>query len=169
MPRRAALWPERPRTPPTVLAAALALAACHQDQEDADAFLDRLDSEDYRSAYRHAPGWETSRQPTRASPHGFYLDIYVNGVMSAAIDDGRPLEHWPEGSIVVADAWSTPSSPRPEFLLVMEKRADGAGWTWLEWKGDGDELVFAGDDVPQCVRCHDAGEDQVRAFGLPPL
>lgn len=156
------------RAQAALLTAAL-LLGCNVDRGDAEAFLDRLESEDYRSAYRRAPGWETSRQPTRDSPHGFYLDIYINSPMSAAIDDGRPIAHWPEGSIVVVDAWSTPSSPAPEFLLVMEKPDDGEAWIWRAWKGAGDELLYAGDDVPQCVGCHERGEDQVRALGLPPL
>lgn len=151
------------------LAATILVVACQRDRGEGDAFLDRLDSEDYRSAYRRAPGWETARQPTRASPHGNYLDIYLNSVMEAAIEDGVPLEHWPKDSVIVVDAWSTASSPQPEFVLVMEKREEGEGWFWLEWKGADQELVFADDAVVQCARCHDAGEDQVRSFGLPPL
>ncbi|MEZ4454906.1 MAG: cytochrome P460 family protein [Nannocystaceae bacterium] len=151
------------------LAVTLLVTGCQRDRGAGEAFLNRLDSEDYRSAYRRAPGWETARQPTRDSPHGNYLDIYLNSVMEAAIEDGVPLEHWPEGSVIVVDAWSTPGAPNPEFLLVMEKQGRGEGWYWLEWRGADHDLVFAEESVAQCVRCHESGEDQVRSFGLPPL
>ena len=48
---------------------------------------------------------------------------------------------------------------------IQQRRSDG--WFWGEYRGNG-RLVSAGLDDSTCTGCHASGEDEVRAFGLPP-
>ncbi len=148
------------------LALVVALAPACTDDAGAEALFDQLQSDDFRNAYGRAPGWEEPRAPRAGGPHGSFVDIYINQVMVDAIQDAIPLTAWPEGSIVVKEGWATADAVDAEFLVAMKRGRDG--WFWAEWRGDG-SLVVAGDDAPACVKCHDTGEDQVRAFPLPPL
>ncbi len=136
---------------------------CNADE--ADALRDQIRDDDYRRTYARAPGWEDGRLPAAGGPHGGFIDIFVNDVMVDVIDAGEAIERWPEGSIIVKDGWSRMDGGEFEYLSVMERR-DG-GWFWAEWRGNG-RLVSAGKNDNTCVGCHSAGEDQVRAFGLPP-
>ena len=159
------MTPSTPRWLALIVMGALCCGAC-SDEAAGKALWDRLKAEDFRNAYRRPPGWTTPRSPRAGGPHGGFVDVYVNSVMAAAIDAGVPIDAWPEGSVAVKEGWATADAAKPEFLLAMERGDDG--WFWAEWQGDG-TLVVAGDDVAQCVACHDAGEDQVRAIDLPPL
>jgi len=145
----------------------LVLGGCNAS--DADAIRDQLRDDDYRNTYARAPQWPDPRMPAAGGPHGGYIDVYVNDVMQEAIEDaeasGVPLERWPEGSIIVKDGWSAPDGGSFEYLSFMERRS--GGWFWGEYTGSG-RLVSAGKNDKTCVGCHSSGEDQVRAFGLPP-
>lgn len=144
--------------------AALSLAGC-AEEEEAESLRAQLQGEDFRNSFRRAPG--LARPLHRVDgPHGYFADIYINGPIADAIDAGVPLSAWPEGSIIVEEAWATRESETPDFMLVMERRRDA--WFWVSWHGDG-SLLSAGEGLRACVRCHDAGADQVRSFGLPPL
>jgi len=135
------------------------------EEEEAASLRARLQGEDFRNSFRRAPGMARPLQRV-SGPHGFFADIYVNRPISDAISAGAPLRSWPEGSIIVEEAWATRESAAPDFLLVMERRRDE--WFWASWQGDG-SLLYAGEGLDVCVQCHDAGADQVRSFGLPPL
>ena len=141
----------------------LVLCACNASE--ADDLRDQLRDDDYRNTYARAPGWEDGRLPAEGGPHGGFIDIYINDVMEDAIASGEALERWPEGSIIVKDGWSGAEGGKFEYLSFMERR-DG-GWFWGEYTGRG-RLVSAGKNDNTCVGCHSSGDDQVRAFGLPP-
>lgn len=138
------------------------LTACGDDQEPAAAraLKRRIYELDYRS-WRRAPGYET-RQDARA-PHSDYVDIYVNDVVTAALDAGEPLDAWPVGSLIVKDGFERFNDSRPEIIAVMEKRDDG--WFWAEYFDDDDAKYSGQPDI--CLDCHDSGNDYVRAFALP--
>ncbi|MCB9569093.1 MAG: cytochrome P460 family protein [Myxococcales bacterium] len=158
----------RPASLALLLTAALPLvlsSGC-ADREGADDLLDRIEGDAFRTTYARAPGWETPRSPKAGGPHGDFLDIYVNETMSAAIAAGEPLDAWPVGSIIVKESWASVDAEEPDFLVAMERQAEG--WFWGEWEADG-SVVVAGLNSGRCTGCHDAGEDQVRAFGLPPI
>lgn len=149
------------------LVALAVLGGCNANE--ADALRDQIRDDDYRNTYARAPGWEDGRLPAAGGPHGGFVDIYINDVMVEAIEDaeasGEPLERWPEGSIIVKDGWNRSEGGSLEYLSFMERRS--GGWFWGEYRGNG-RLVSAGKNDNTCVGCHRAGEDQVRAFGLPP-
>lgn len=141
----------------------LVLTAC-AERSEADDLRQQLLDDDYRNTYARAPGWDDPRLPAQGGPHGAFVDIYVNDVIEGALASGEALEAWPEGSIIVKDGWSAAQGGDYEFLAFMERRE--SGWFWGEYRGNG-RLVTAGLDDGRCADCHAAGEDSVRAFGLP--
>lgn len=140
----------------------LTLLACNAGE--ADALRDQVRDDDYRNTYARAPGWAEVRQPSEGGPHGGFVDIYVNDVVEEALEDGRALERWPEGALIVKDGWADAAGSEYEYLALMERREDG--WFWAEYRGNG-RLVSAGLNDSTCAGCHAAGQDSVRAFDLP--
>jgi hypothetical protein len=138
------------------------VAGCAGTPDDRD-LLARIREDGYRQWMR-APQWETALLPAAGGPHGAYLDMFVNDAMQAAIDAGDPIDAWPEGSIVVKDAYADEEGSDLRFIAAMEKE-DGA-WFWAEYHDDG-EVAFAGVEEPTCTGCHDAGADGVLAFDFP--
>lgn len=149
--------------PRCALLLAITLAAC-ADRDEAGQLRQQLLDDDYRNTYARAPGWEQARQPAQGGPHGAFVDIYVDATIEEAIAAGEPRERWPEGSIIVKDGWSAATGGDYEYLAFMERRDDG--WFWGEYRGNG-RFVAAGLNDGRCADCHAAGEDSVRAFGLP--
>lgn len=150
-----------------VLASSVVLGGCGRGE--ANDLRDQIEDDDYRQTYARAPGWEDGRLPAQGGPHGGFIDLYVNDVLAEAIEgaaeDGSALEQWPEGSIIVKDGWSAADGGKFEYLSLMERRSEG--WFWAEWRGNG-RFISAGLNDKTCTGCHASGEDQVRAFGLPP-
>jgi hypothetical protein len=126
-------------------------------------FLEQLRAEDYR-AFARAPGWETPLSPAAGGPHGDFLDMYVDDTVSEAVAAAVPLTAWPDGSLIVKDAWADAEGEDLRFVAAMEKR-DGR-WFWAEYRGN-DDVVVESFDAPQCTGCHDEGDDGVLAFALP--
>ncbi|MCA9635665.1 MAG: cytochrome P460 family protein, partial [Myxococcales bacterium] len=146
---------------------------CHPRDEGGDggdaggtgsALLDAVQAAEYRTWARPPGAYEMPLTPAR-SPHGDFVDIYINDVVAQALAaETGTLTAWPEGSIIVKDGWGDAEGTDLRFLAIMEKRANG--WYWEEFVGDLAEPEFSG--VPDvCVDCHVSGEDFVRAFGLP--
>lgn len=145
------------------LLAVSVLIACGDGDDPVDAaggreLLARVQNESYRSWHR-APGWE-SRLQSIGGGHGGQLDIYVNEVVAAILDDGEPVKELPPGSTVVKDVWN---GTELHAIAIMDKRADG--WYWAEFNGAGD--VSAAGHPVGCINCHQSGVDYVRAFVLP--
>lgn len=138
----------------------LCLSAC---AEPGGEFLEELRELDYRS-FARAPGWATPRLPDQGGPHGAFLDMYVNDVVDDAVLAGEPLDAWPEGSLIVKDAWNDEAGEDLQFTAAMEKR-EGV-WFWAEYRDD-DSVIVEGLDEPRCTGCHDVGDDGVLAFDLP--
>lgn len=138
--------------------------ACAEDDTEALALLDEIVAADYRGTFDRAPGYETPLVPSDG-PHGTHVDIYVDSTVAEALVADPAPTAWPEGSIIVKDAWNDAAGEDLRFIAVMEKRGDV--WYWAEFNDD-DEVVVAGLDTGRCTGCHDSGMDQVRAFDLPP-
>ena len=133
------------------------VCACSDDIDDpeaAEAFLTRLRSENYQG-WQRAKGWE-ARKPS-ISAHGDDADIFVNKTLA---DTPGGSASWPTGSIIVKDSYRGGSL---RLIGAMEKRADG--WYFVEWSGDG-SVKYAG-RPSICTNCHQNGQDEVLAFGLP--
>jgi hypothetical protein len=139
--------------------AALGLVGCgdNQDPAGADAFWSAIHAAKY-TEFTHAPGYAT-KQPTNA-PHGDEVLIYVNDTVSAALDGGKPLTAWPDGALIVKDAYE---GGAVTAVAAIEKRA--GAWYWAEWSPDGTAKYSGKPDL--CVNCHETGGDFVRAFPLP--
>lgn len=144
----------------TLVAAAVGLLACGDDQDpdEAKALLEQVRADDYTS-WARAPGFE-SRKPTNA-PHADQVEIFVNDVVVEALStDG--LTAWPEGSVIVKDGYDDDGTHA--LVAIMEKRSDG--WFWAEYDAESGESKYSG-KPGICIDCHDAGDDDVRAFSLP--
>jgi len=135
----------------------LSLGACgNEDPAGADALWDEIHAADYTS-WDRAPGYP-ERAPS--SVHGREMDLFVNDVVAAAIAAGTPIDAWPDGSVIVKDGYDMGALT---LVAVMAKRDNE--WFWAEYQETG-EAEHSG--TPRvCLKCHDAGEDYVRAFGLP--
>jgi hypothetical protein len=139
------------------------LIACGGGDDTVDAtggreLLARVQNENYRS-WRRAPGWD-SRLPSIGGGHGGQLDIYVNDVVAAILDNGGPVKELPAGAAIVKDVWNGTDL---HAIAIMDKRADG--WYWAEFSGFGE--VSAAGHPAGCINCHQSGVDYVRAFVLP--
>ncbi|MBL4685543.1 MAG: cytochrome P460 family protein [Nannocystaceae bacterium] len=143
------------------------LIACHG--REARQLRNEIQDDDYRSTYARAPGLQSGRTPAQGGPHGGFIDVYINEVMTDAIAEaqasGEVPQQWPEGSIIVKDGWSALSGGDFEYLSFMERREDG--WFWGEYRR-GKRLISAGLDDSTCTGCHASGEDEVLLFELPP-
>ena len=140
-----------------IVPVALASLACrNEDEGGAEALWDDIHAADYRS-WARAPGFP-GRTPSQAS-HGDEVDIFINDVLVDALAGG-PLEAWPDGSLIVKDGHR---DGEHYLVAAMEKRGDG--WFWAEYNDEG-AVDFSG-TPGVCTRCHDAGDDFVRAFKLP--
>jgi hypothetical protein len=142
-----------------ILALALTVAACGDNQDDAGAreLLSRVKADQYRT-WDRAPGWESRR--ASSAPHSDDVDIYVNDIVAEVLALAEPTEKWPEGSIIVKDGFD---GSELEIVAVMEKRS--GGWFWAEYDSEGDPDYSGRPDI--CIDCHESGSDGVRAFGLP--
>jgi hypothetical protein len=133
-------------------------AGCrNQDEDGAIALWDSFQDADYRG-WTRAPGFP-GVTPSSAS-HGDAVEIFVNDVVAEALAAGEPLSEWPDGALIVKDGFR---NSEPHIVAAMEKRGDE--WFWAEYEPDG-EVLFSG-SPGICTRCHDAGDDYVRAFNLP--
>ncbi len=136
----------------------LFLSSCrNQEEEGAIALWEDFQAADYRS-WARAPGFP-GRTPSTAS-HGDAVEIFINDTLVDALASGETLKAWPEGSLIVKDGFK---NGEQYLVAAMEKRE--GGWFWAEYEPDG-EVSFSG-EPGVCTRCHDAGADDVRAFGLP--
>lgn len=142
-----------------VLALALLLCACGEDQDPAGAraFWDRIQAEDYRS-WARAPGYP-ERHPSRAA-HGDEVEVFVNEVVVDALATPG-IDEWPVGSVIVKDGYDGGDLC---FVAGMEKVGPDE-WFWVEYGSDGDTLFSGAPAI--CTGCHAVGDDWVRTFVLP--
>lgn len=135
------------------------VAGCGDNQDDAGArrLLQEVRADDYRS-WARAPGYETRRSSN--APHSDAVDIYINPLVQATLEEGADVQSWPTGSVIVKDGFSGSSL---DLIAIMEKRTDG--WYWAEYDDDGDPDYSGKPEI--CIDCHASGSDSVRAFGLP--
>jgi cytochrome P460 len=93
------------------------------------------------------------------SPHGpnKYITVYVNDIgRHAMMEEKTPL--FPQGSIVVKEKLTTPTSTTPELLTVMLKREPGfnpesGDWEYMVIDGMG-KTVQARGKLENCQSCH---------------
>jgi hypothetical protein len=129
----------------------------NQDEGGAIALWEDFQAADYRS-WERAPGYP-GRTPSTAA-HGDAVEIFINDTLAEALASGDKLSAWPEGSLIVKDGFE---DGEPHLVAAMEKRDDG--WFFAEYDPDGD-VNFSG-SPRVCRGCHDAGADEVLAFGFP--
>ncbi len=134
-----------------------AVGCGNQDPEGAAMLWSRLQAMNYRALPR-APGF-AQRTPSTGI-HAADVDLYINDVFVETIASRAPLTEWPEGALVVKDAWNGDAL---KVVAVMEKRIDG--WFFAEYHEDGS--VVASGRPGKCAGCHRTGDDFVRSFPFP--
>ena len=92
------------------------------------------------------------------NPHrGKYITVYVNeSGRRAMMEQASPK--FPEGSVIVKEKLSEPSSQTPELLTVMIKREKGfnsetGDWEYAVFDGTGTKLGSRG-KLSNCQGCH---------------
>jgi hypothetical protein len=112
--------------------------------------------------------------PDPNNPHSSkFITVYVNEIgRHAMMEEETP--HFPQGSIVVKEKLSTPTSTAPELLTVMIKRAPGynpesGDWEYLVTDGTGKSVQKRG-KLENCQACHlrDKSTDYIVRSYLPP-
>ncbi len=126
------------------------------DEAGARELWQRLQAADYR-AWQRAPGWE-ERRPT-VSAHGHTADIFINPVLTAALDQSG-LDAWPVDSLLVKDSYRGDAL---HLIAAMEKRS--ARWYYAEWDARGGAKYAGSPEV--CLDCHGSAPDRVFALTLP--
>jgi hypothetical protein len=108
------------------------------------------------------------------NPHASkFITVYVNDIgRHAMMEEETP--HFPQGSMVVKEKLSTPTSTTPELLTVMIKRAPGynpesGDWEYLVTDGTGKSIQKRG-KLENCQACHlrDKSTDYISRSYLPP-
>lgn len=111
----------------------------------------------YQTQFARAPGYETRK--AAVGPHGSEVDIFVNATLQAASQQ-TGLGEWPDGSLVVKDAYSGSSLAH---VAIMKKTA--GRWFFAEYSPSG-AVLFSGRPTA-CTGCHSAFQnDSIRAFWL---
>ena len=98
------------------------------------------------------------------SPHGpdKYITVYVNEIgRHAMMEEKTP--HFPQGSIVVKEKLTKPTSATPELLTVMYKRQpgynpDSGDWEYMVIDGAGKSVQARG-KLENCQSCHSMDKD----------
>lgn len=112
--------------------------------------------------------------PNPSTPHGpdKYITVYVNDIgRHAMMEEKEP--HFPQGSVIVKEKLTTPTSTTPELLTVMFKREPGynpesGDWEYMVVDGTG-QTVQARGKLENCQACHvmDKNKDYVSRAYLP--
>lgn len=105
-------------------------------------------------------------------PEGKYITVYVNEIgRHAMMEEKTP--HFPQGSIVIKEKLTKPTSATPELLTVMFKRErgynpDSGDWEYMVIDGTGKSVQARG-KLENCQSCHlmDKDTDYISRAYLP--
>ncbi len=131
-----------------------------EPSDEAAAVLEAI--EDYEEWGLFAEN-EERMESTAHAPGGMNMWVlsYRNDIVATAEAQGTlPL---PDGSLIVKENYPSSDAPTPMALTIMSKQ-DGA-WFWLQSTPNGEVLLdpegnpMEGTDVPMCVTCHTAAEE----------
>src|SRR5262245_1869051 len=112
------------------------LGACREndDPEGAKQLFSTISQGQGWQAWRRAPAYP--RRKPSFTDHGDEVEVFVNPMMSSALDTKTPITQWPPGSIIVKESFSGGSR---SAIAVMSKQPDNS-WYWAEYDADGEPL-----------------------------
>lgn len=138
----------------------------NDEPEEAQALWEKLQQAQYRK-WAPVPGFATP-QPAKQPFHNLLdsrplmVTIYMNEIMANAAKASAPLKAWPEGALLVKDAFQGDDWIG---LVAMEKRK--GSWFWVQWNPDG-SATHSG-QPSDCINCHTkhADNDMLATVALP--
>lgn len=152
----------------------LALFACSEEEEPTDT-TELTDEERADALFSRIDGFESWAQPAAwtgiqyqadGSPHGPYVQIWMNDVAADGFDAGA----FADGAIFVKTLYET-SEASSEIgpVLVMEKDTGygSSDWFWAMYTDDQGTADPYG-DVDMCTGCHAGGSDYSLAVTSTP-
>lgn len=141
------------------------------DAEIADALWDALDG--FESWSQRAP-WTGVQFQSDGSPHGPYVQIWLDDVADGSWDDATGGGAFADGSILVKRIYDTVDGQPADRIFAMQKidgyATEDGDWFWAEYDGSG--AASQSGALSGCQGCHSSGDDYSRIAtdmpGTPP-
>lgn len=127
------------------------------DEERADALWTAIDGYD---SWDQPANWQGIQFQSEGSPHGPYVQIWMNDAASASIDSGT----FDNGSILVKRVYDTSDPSTIGATTYAMQKVEGYGstdWYWAAFTDDQGTAEPFG-DVDMCSGCHSTGSDYSR-------
>lgn len=162
----------------TVLFTVFVLSACNGEAtptDDTDMPVEMTDEEIAADLWMEIDGfdmwsqvapWEGVVAQADGSPHGPYVQIWLNSDAAGAVSDVQDGGTFPDGSILVKRLYDTDQESSVQAPTLVMKKIDGyAGtdWFWAMYTDDQGSTDTFG-DVAMCTGCHVGGLDYSRVL-----
>ncbi len=149
---------------------ALGLCGCLAEQPHAqlsdtraEMLLADVEAQNYRAWEGPPRGDDEPRRHKAAGPHGAFVEVFLDPILSEAHRAEQTLLEWPVGSTAVAEGY--PDEIATEIELVNIARKTDTGWVWAQLLGDGEGLAYG--RLEDCIACHGNGMDRMFSVVLP--
>tara|TARA_X000001036_G_scaffold262244_1_gene243744 strand:+ start:1771 stop:2247 length:477 start_codon:yes stop_codon:yes gene_type:complete len=98
------------------------------------------------------------------SPHGEYVQIWINDIVKEFFNVEIPDSLLPNGSIIVKEGYSDEGGANMNKITVMKKingfDPDHNNWFWANYNENG-SLGGKNGKVSSCYSCHASGKDYI--------
>tara|TARA_Y100000748_G_scaffold302716_1_gene305598 strand:+ start:1713 stop:2189 length:477 start_codon:yes stop_codon:yes gene_type:complete len=98
------------------------------------------------------------------SPHGEYVQIWINDVAKEFFNAERDDDLLPDGSIIVKEGYSDQNGSNMNKITIMKKinsfDPDNNDWFWANYNENG-SLGGKSGKVSSCYSCHVSGKDYI--------
>ena len=106
----------------------------------------------------------TGIQMTNGSPHGDYVQIWINDIISDFFEDSSENNLLPNGSIIVKEGYSDENGSSLNNITIMKKidsyDPNNNNWFWANFN-EGGALAGKNGSESSCYNCHSLGKDYV--------
>jgi hypothetical protein len=129
----------------------------------AQAALEEVREMNYRAWSRPPLAEDESLRMRAAGPHGAFVEVFLDPMLTAALASMETLTAWPVGAVAVAEGYDDEVATEPSLYSIGNKQ--GNGWIWAQVDGDGTGLAYGRPD--DCISCHFSGMDRIFSVDLP--
>ena len=106
----------------------------------------------------------TGIQLNNGSPHGEYVQIWINGIVSEFFEDTSASDLLPNGSLIVKEGYSDENGSILNNITIMKKLdsydPSHNNWFWASYN-EGGELAGKNGKESFCYNCHISGKDYI--------